>query len=155
MMNWWIGGENVALAAGAVVAALDIQATSRPSLDTRTYLFRKAREYILNRITQHFSVAELCEALRVSQRTLEYSFADIAALSPKRYILTQRLNRVRSDILQRGAAADVLDLAHKWGFHHPSRFSQQYRRHFHELPSVTKGRLIARLGKAESGRVSN
>ena len=147
-------GENVALAAGSVVADLDIQASSRPSLDTRTYLFRKARDYILDRITEDFTVAELCEALRVSQRTLEYSFADITALSPKRYILTQRLNRVRSDILAKGARTDVLDLAYKWGFHHPSRFSQQYRRHFHELPSATKGRLIGGLGNAERGRVS-
>lgn len=111
-----------------------------PSLDTRAYVFRKAREYIFDRIDEEITVAEICRALRVSQRTLEYSFVDATNLTPKRYILTHRLNRVRSDIVRSKGAQDIIEIAHRHGFNHPSRFAGQYKRHFLELPSDTKRR---------------
>lgn len=131
--------EDVTLAAASILA-LHGAPTRLPSLDTRAYVFRKAREYILDRIDDQISVAEVCQVLRVSQRTLEYSFIAATNLTPKRYMLTHRLNRVRTEIIRSGGVSDVIEIAYRHGFNHPSRFAEQYKRHFLELPSDTKRR---------------
>lgn len=140
-------GPHTSLASDDIVLAvcdmLDspaaLSATTR--LQTRAYVFRTARNYILDRLDCGVTVREICEALRVSQRTLEYSFIEMAGVGPKQFILTQRLNRVRSDILRTSGFTDVLLLAQRRGFDHPSRFAEQYRRQFCELPSQTKRRI--------------
>lgn len=74
----------------------------------------------------------------VSVRTLHAAFHDQLGESPMTYVRRIRLAKVRSDLL----AADpnlvrVIDVAMRWGFYHQSRFAQQYRAQFNELPSVT------------------
>lgn len=133
--------RDVALEAAALVASTAGRWDARPASHTRTYVFRKAREYIFDRLDEDIAVSDICDALRVSERTLEYSFNDVASISPKRYILTHKLNRVRSDIVKAKGSADLTELSFKWGFNHPSRFAQQYKRHFLELPSETRLRV--------------
>lgn len=116
-----------------------LAAAGRPQ--TRAYVFRTARNYILDRLDRDLTVQEICDALRVSQRTLEYSFIEVTGVGPKQFILTQKLNRVHSDIVRTSGATDVLLLAQRWGFNHPSRFARQYHRQFLELPSQTKRRI--------------
>jgi len=74
----------------------------------------------------------------VSVRTLHAAFQDQLGESPMSYVRRIRLGRVRAELL----AADprttrVTDVAMRWGFFHQSRFAQQYRRQFDELPSGT------------------
>jgi len=74
----------------------------------------------------------------VSVRTLHAAFQEQLGESPMSYVRRIRLGRVRADLL----AADprstrVTDVAMRWGFFHQSRFAQQYRRQFDELPSAT------------------
>jgi len=145
--------EDVMLAAASLLPSHDECQSRSPSLDTRAYIFRKARDYILDRIDGEIGVAEICQSLRVSQRTLEYSFIDATDLTPKRYILTHRLNRVRSDIVRSRGALDVIEIAHWRGFNHPSRFAEQYRRHFLELPSDTKRRQSSVFTTHDSPRI--
>lgn len=77
----------------------------------------------------------------VSVRTLHASFQDQLGESPMAYVRRTRLGRVRADLL----ASDpqrvrVTDVALRWGFVHHSRFAQQYRDQFDELPSTTLNR---------------
>ncbi len=77
----------------------------------------------------------------VSVRTLHAAFAEQLGESPMAFVRRVRLARVRADLL----AADphetrVTDVAMRWGFFHQSRFAQQYRAQFRELPSVTLNR---------------
>jgi AraC-like DNA-binding protein len=74
----------------------------------------------------------------VSLRTLHAAFQEQLGESPMAYVRRVRLTRVRADLLRADPHEQgVTDIAARWGFVHPSRFAQQYRDQFHELPSVT------------------
>jgi AraC family ethanolamine operon transcriptional activator len=103
---------------------------------TRQRVVREARTYMASHAEEPITVPELCEALHVSRRTLQYSFQDVLGMTPVAYLRALRLNGVRRD-LRRGSALPVADCAARWGFWHLSRFAADYRHLFGELPSVT------------------
>ena len=74
----------------------------------------------------------------VSVRTLHAAFQEQLGESPMAYVRRVRLSKVRADLLRADPhRTRVTDVAMRWGFFHQSRFAQQYREQFHELPSVT------------------
>lgn len=74
----------------------------------------------------------------VSVRTLHAAFQEQLGQSPMAYVRRIRLGKVRADLLRADPQRTrVTDVAMRWGFLHQSRFAQQYREQFHELPSVT------------------
>lgn len=103
---------------------------------TRQRVVREARRHMAEHAEQPISVPELCAALHVSRRTLQYAFQDVLQMSPVTYLRALRLNGVRRD-LKRGGSEPVADHAARWGFWHLSRFAADYRHLFGELPSDT------------------
>jgi AraC-like DNA-binding protein len=74
----------------------------------------------------------------VSVRTLHAAFQDQLGESPMAYVRRIRLSRVRAELLRsEPTRVRVTDVALRWGFTHQSRFAQQYREAFRELPSET------------------
>lgn len=74
----------------------------------------------------------------MSVRTLHASFQQTFGESPMSYLRRLRLDHVRSELLSSDpGTVRVTDVAMKWGFYHQSRFAQQYRERFNELPSAT------------------
>ena len=74
----------------------------------------------------------------VSVRTLHAAFQQQLGESPMAYVRGIRLGRVRAELLESDPQqVRVADIAMRWGFLHQSRFAQQYRDRFRELPSVT------------------
>jgi transcriptional regulator GlxA family with amidase domain len=74
----------------------------------------------------------------VSVRTLHAAFQDQLGEAPMAYVRRIRLSRVRAELLRSDPQrVRVTDVAMRWGFLHQSRFAQQYREQFDELPSVT------------------
>jgi AraC-like DNA-binding protein len=74
----------------------------------------------------------------VSVRTLHAAFQEQLGETPMAYVRRIRLVKVRADLLRSDPQrVRVTDIAVRWGFFHQSRFAQQYREQFHELPSVT------------------
>jgi AraC-like DNA-binding protein len=74
----------------------------------------------------------------VSVRTLHAAFQERLATSPMTYVRTVRLDRARAELLRSDPhEVSVTDVAMRYGFAHLSRFAQQYRDRFGELPSVT------------------
>ena len=74
----------------------------------------------------------------VSVRTLHGAFQAQLGQSPMAYVRQIRLGKVRADLLRADPQhTRVTDVALRWGFFHQSRFAQQYREQFHELPSAT------------------
>ena len=114
---------------------------------TRQRVVREAREYMRRHAGEPIGVPELCAALQVSRRTLQYSFQDVLQLGPVAYLRALRLNGVRRD-LSRGGPEPVADCAARWGFWHLSRFAADYRALFGELPSCTLHRARAAGGHA-------
>ena len=84
------------------------------------------------------SVAQICQRLGVSERTLGNWFKAQHGLSPYQYLQRRRLNLAHRALL----AADpetgtVTEIAMRFGFHELGRFAGVYRRFFGELPSRT------------------
>jgi AraC family ethanolamine operon transcriptional activator len=107
-----------------------------PSPSVRSYTVYKAQQFIEEHLATGFSMSELCKALRVSRRALEYAFRDVVGLSPRRYMMALRLGRARRDIAG-GMPASISEIAQRWGFFHLGRFSSLYKSFFGELPSAT------------------
>lgn len=121
---------------------------------SRAQVVRRARDYLVGRIEEPVQVLDVCRALNVSRRTLQYSFQDVLKLNPVAYLRLLRLNGARRDLtnVQRHPV-QVKDVVARWGFWHLSRFSAEYRQLFHELPSETL-RLATGLLPAD-GREGN
>ena len=85
-----------------------------------------------------FVGARLCKLSGMSERSLQYAFRDKFGLSPKAYLQSHRLNRVRK-MLRTADPASVMiaDLANEWGFWHMGQFAKDYRQVYGELPSET------------------
>jgi AraC family ethanolamine operon transcriptional activator len=106
----------------------------------RNRIVQRAREFVLDRIGARdpVQIIDVCRALAVSRRTLQYSFEEVLGLNPATYLRVLRLNRARRDLLANDVnALQVKDVASRWGFWHLSRFGAEYRELYGELPSVT------------------
>lgn len=96
------------------------------------------RELVLQNVDRPISVAEVCQQLGVSRRTLQYCFHNLLNTTPMAYLRAQRLNGVRSMLKN---AHSVTAAAAHWGFWHFGHFSQEYKKMFAELPSNTFKKL--------------
>lgn len=109
--------------------------------DRRYRLVQQARDLLEADVPTVYTVADLCRALGVSRRTLQYCFEDVLQINPIAYIRAMRLNAVRRELRQAMPGETcVADIAARHGFWHLSHFSADYRRMFGELPSATLAR---------------
>jgi AraC family ethanolamine operon transcriptional activator len=127
---------------GAVAPLVAVnQRPPRPTLSSfgHTQVVKRAREYILSHIDTPLQIIDVCRALRVSRRTLQYSFQEVLGINPASYLRVLRLNGARKDLINRGPdrLLQIKDVVPRWGFWHLSRFSAEYRQLFGELPSAT------------------
>ena len=83
------------------------------------------------------TVAELSKESGASVRTLRRGFQERFGVSPKAYLLAQRLGGARRDLRSAGQRPLVTDIANSWGFWHIGQFASDYRAMFGELPSQT------------------
>lgn len=104
----------------------------------RQRIVARARDYMRAHIDEPLTVADLCTALRVSRRTLQYSFHDALDLNPVRFLRAMRLNGARRELKRADPEREsVSEIAARWGFWHLSHFATDYRTLFYELPSET------------------
>lgn len=112
-------------------------ATPRTSAG-RQQIVSRAIDHMRTRIDEPLSISDLCTVLGVSRRTLQYCFEEALQVNPVSYLRALRLNGVRKEIKRSDAAGlAIQDVAARWGFWHLSRFAQEYRQMFGELPSET------------------
>jgi transcriptional regulator GlxA family with amidase domain len=84
------------------------------------------------------NMPELCAALGVSERTLRVCCTEFLGMSPTRYHLLRRLNKVRSALRRADpATASVAEIARSCEFSELGRFAVTYRTIFGEMPSTT------------------
>lgn len=108
------------------------------SYRARKAIVERARHHVLSNLHETVTIAELCEALQTSRRTIQYCFQEVLNTNPVQYLRAIRLNSVRREL--RGsnpALTQVQDIAARWGFWHLSHFASDYRAMFGELPSDT------------------
>jgi AraC family ethanolamine operon transcriptional activator len=89
-------------------------------------------------LEETFQVDDVCLALHVSRRELEYAFRSILDQSPKAHLQTLRLNAIRRAMLHvEQGEVSVIDIAQSHGMTHLGRFAAHYRTLFGESPSST------------------
>ena len=122
----------------AVVGPRPAPDCSRPTSLRRTALVRLAQNYLEANLDQPFSLRQLGEIARCSERMLQYAFRDIYGMGPHAWFQAMKLKEANRELgTRRSRDLRVSDVAMRWGFTHFGRFSLEYRRMFGESPSET------------------
>jgi len=101
-------------------------------------IINDTRELVQQHADSPLSVADVCKVLGISRRTLQYCFQNLLDTNPVAYLRAERLNGVRRMLR---TTHSVTEAAAHWGFWHFGHFSQEYKKMFGELPSLTYKRL--------------
>jgi len=106
----------------------------------RRRLVERAVHLARNNAKHIQSAADLSQESGASPRTLRRGFQERFGMSPKAYLLAQRLTGARRQLRAATQRTLVTDVANSWGFWHMGQFAADYRRQFGELPSETRRR---------------
>jgi len=107
------------------------------SLRNRAHIARRAEAWMREHLDTAFRVPDLCIALRVSRRELEYAFRSTFDVSPRAHLEMLRMNAIRRAIVRNGDKT-IIDIAHAHGVTHLGRFAASYRALFGLKPSETR-----------------
>lgn len=101
-------------------------------------IVQRAEQFMRANLRNDIYVTELCNAAGVSERALRYAFEDLLGVSPNRYLSMLRLcTACRSLALADSSRRSVKSVALSCGLWDLSRFADNYRRVFGELPHDT------------------
>lgn len=110
---------------------------SKESVRNRARLARRADCWMRDHLASPIQIPDVCLALRVSRRELEYAFRSTFSQSPRDHLLVLRLNALRRALQRGGEHGSVSHLALDCGLTHFGRLATQYRTLFGESPSAT------------------
>ncbi len=109
-----------------------------PSLRNRARLARRAEDWMRQHLGEAVQVPDVCEAMGVSRRELEYAFRTTFDQSPRGYLQALRLNAIHRELqCARQGQDTVIRVALDHGITHLSRFAAHYRSLFGESPGAT------------------
>ncbi len=109
----------------------------------RRWIARRAAAMLEVRCREDIDIADVCQAMGASRRTLHLGFMELYGMPPMKYLRALRLSGVRRDLARAGRdPARITAIATAWGFNHLGRFSAYYREFFGELPSVGRAELL-------------
>jgi len=120
-----------------ISALSDAPADEEASADSHWLWVSRARELIAADLQQPPTVAELCEQLGTSRRSLQLAFQRVLGVSPLAYLRAARLGAARRSLK---TAPSVTEAATQLGFWHFGHFAKDYQAMFGELPSQTHRR---------------
>ncbi|WP_030270291.1 AraC family transcriptional regulator [Streptomyces sp. NRRL B-24484] len=132
--------------ASATLAALPhsarTDAAPADSRDATPETLRRAVSFIDDNADQDLTLAAIAAAACVTPRALQYSFRRYAGCTPLAYLRRVRLSRAHADLKAASPqdGSTVTAVAARWGFAHPGRFAEAYRRTYGVAPSVTLNR---------------
>jgi AraC family transcriptional regulator, ethanolamine operon transcriptional activator len=113
------------------------ESVPRGTLNRRKY-FLAAQNYIDTHLETPLLISDVCQALDVSVRSLEYAFLQQGGLKPKTYLNCQRLSQVHRSLMESpGGDTTVNEIANRWGFWHMGQFARDYRKIYGVNPSET------------------
>jgi AraC family ethanolamine operon transcriptional activator len=112
-------------------------------------IVRNVEEWVDDRAPETIQIADLCQALHISRRTLHRAFAETLGMGPSHYLTRRRCTAARAELREADpATVSVTDIATKYGFWQLGRFAREYRQLFGERPSDTLGKgsnVVARF----------
>jgi transcriptional regulator GlxA family with amidase domain len=105
---------------------------------------RRAIAFIHDNAHRDIGLRDIAAAINVTPRSVQYAFRRHLGTTPLEYLRRVRLDRAHRDLQAADPAVDtVMEIAGRWRFGHPGRFSMAYREAFGHPPSRT---LRARAG---------
>lgn len=107
---------------------------SRPSTNTQ---IETVRAHVLRHITEDFDIEHLASLCHVSTKTLYNIFNRELGITPASYIRQIKLEAIYQELSNGEHIRNVTEIAIRYGFTNLSRFSNQYKQLFGELPSAT------------------
>lgn len=110
---------------------------SRPNRSRRE-IVEHAEQLLRDRSAESLPIAHLSLLVGVSERGLRNAFNAVRGMSPKRFVIHDRLNEVRRALSDpRATNTTVTDVATEYGFFELGRFAGRYKAAFGETPSAT------------------
>ncbi len=104
----------------------------------RASLVATATAHIMAHLDQPLTLADICQAVSASQRSLQYGFQEMLGMGPMAFVKVQRLHGIRRALLYADPKPEtVAQIAHQWGFWSLGHFSKDYKQLFGESPSQT------------------
>lgn len=99
---------------------------------------KRAMKIMEERPKEPLSVSRIAAEVGYSPRALQLAFKKYFSITPYEYLRRVRLDGVHAELVSANpASTSVGEVAARWGFSHPSRFAADYRREYHQPPSVT------------------
>lgn len=125
-----------------IQAALSASARERPACPRSSHSYylivQRAEIFMRANMRRDIYMHEICDAAGVSERAVRYAFEHMLGMSPNRYLSMMRLCAAcRSLSMADGSRRTVKAIALSCGLWDLSRFADNYRRVFGELPSET------------------
>jgi AraC family ethanolamine operon transcriptional activator len=114
---------------------------------THYLIAQRAENFMRLNLRRYIYMNEICDAAGVSERALRYAFEDLFGTSPNRYLSMLRLCAAcRGLSMADSSRKSVKAIALSCGLWDLSRFADNYRRVFGELPRDTLMRAPAQMG---------
>jgi AraC-like DNA-binding protein len=126
----------------ATLGTTDGSGTSEPlPALSRRQLMARTLDVLHATPDEPVSVASVCDALGVTERTLQRAFQDCLGMSLRGYERERRLRAVHGAILAERNRRSSTDIAMSFGFWHLGRFSGAYAALFGCTPAETRRRI--------------
>ena len=104
-------------------------------------VMRRFRRVVEENLEHPLYIPEICQAIGVSNRTLQACCHEHLGMGPKHYLLLRRMHLARRALRQEAAdTVSVTEIATRYGFWQLGRFAVTYQSLFGEPPSATLGR---------------
>jgi len=100
-------------------------------------ILARFEEFLQAHLDRPLSLAEICAAIGVPERTLRAACAEHLGMGPIRYFAWRRLHLVRRALLSAAPPTTVTQIATDHGFWELGRFAVAYRALFGETPSTS------------------
>jgi transcriptional regulator GlxA family with amidase domain len=100
-------------------------------------LASEAEAWLRQNLAAPLTIADVCQAVKASERTLHSAFRERLGTTPKLHLKAMRLEAARRELLRGLPGTRITDVALNWGFLHFGWFSHDYRRCYGETPSHT------------------
>ena len=125
-----------AILTSAVLATSQASARPEHAAISHRRAVRRAIEMLASRPDEPVYLAEMCDAARVSERTLRSAVQRVYGVSPIRYLHLHRMRQARRALLEADPSRDrVSDVAQRHGFANLGRFAVEFRELFGRRPS--------------------
>ena len=117
---------------------MNMARTNSRATPARMEIVERAEQLLRGRAADPPPIAHLSQLIGVSERGLRNAFNAVRGMSPKRFVIHDRLNHVRRALSDpRATGATVTDIATEHGFFELGRFAGRYKAVFGETPSAT------------------